>query len=175
MIRQLDKIDFSSGFTKLNLNWSYDGINNELNTRLSCSNFNYLVGGKRSKGKERWNRMRKERGSCSGDVGGVVSEMREKLYQSDQSSILLQSPDKAGTAGGETMCIKTSWRSMASFCQIWERQKRMSTRNKRERRLSKLVNTKVTTAGRQRRLRAIKKYEEEGGSILFPDILLTRR
>ena len=40
--------------------------------------------------------------------GGVVTEMREKLYQSDQSSVLLQSPDKAGTAGGETMCIKTS-------------------------------------------------------------------
>ncbi len=39
---------------------------------------------------------------------GVVTEMREKLYQSDQSSVLLQSPDKAGTAGGETMCIKTS-------------------------------------------------------------------
>lgn len=31
---------------------------------------------------------------------GVVSEMREKQYQSDQSSVLLQSPDKAGTAGG---------------------------------------------------------------------------
>lgn len=32
---------------------------------------------------------------------------------------------------------------------------------KKKRRLSKLVNTKVTTAGRQRRLRAIKMYEEE--------------
>lgn len=40
--------------------------------------------------------------------GGVVAEMREKLYQADQPSVLLQSPDKAGTAGGETMCIKTS-------------------------------------------------------------------
>lgn len=40
--------------------------------------------------------------------GEGVTEMREKLYQSDQSSVLLQSPDKAGTAGGETMCIKTS-------------------------------------------------------------------
>lgn len=39
---------------------------------------------------------------------GVVAEMREKLYQSDQSTVLLQSPDEAGTAGGETMCIKTS-------------------------------------------------------------------
>lgn len=39
---------------------------------------------------------------------GVVAEMREKLYQADQPSVLLQSPDKAGTAGGETMCIKTS-------------------------------------------------------------------
>lgn len=32
--------------------------------------------------------------------------MREKLYPSDQSTVLLQSPDNAGTAGGETMCIK---------------------------------------------------------------------
>lgn len=40
--------------------------------------------------------------------GGGVAEMREKLYQADQPSVLLQSPDKAGTAGGETMCIKTS-------------------------------------------------------------------
>lgn len=49
--------------------------------------------------------MRKEK---VGVGVGVVTEMREKLYQSDQSSVLLQSPDKAGTAGGETMCIKTS-------------------------------------------------------------------
>lgn len=40
--------------------------------------------------------------------GGGVAETREKLYQADQPSVLLQSPDKAGTAGGETMCIKTS-------------------------------------------------------------------
>lgn len=71
---------------------------------------------------------------------GVVTEMREKLYQSDQSSVHLQSPDKAGTAGGETMCIKTSWRSMASFCQLWETQKRMSARNKRKRREEEYLN-----------------------------------
>lgn len=41
-------------------------------------------------------------------TGGVLDEKRENLYQSDHSSVLLQSPDKAGTAGGETMCIKTS-------------------------------------------------------------------
>lgn len=41
----------------------------------------------------------------------------------------------------------------------------MSARNKKKRRLSKLVNTKVTTAGRQRRLWAIKKYKEEEGFI----------
>lgn len=63
-------------------------------------------------------------------VMGVVAEMREKLYQADQPSVLLQSPDKAGTAGGETMCIKTSWRSMASFCQRWKRQKGVRVRDK---------------------------------------------
>lgn len=36
---------------------------------------------------------------------------------------------------------------------------------KKKRRLSKLVATKVTTAGRQRRLWAIKKYEAEEGFI----------
>lgn len=74
-MRQFDKSDFelssASGFTKLSLNWSYDGINNEPNIVLSCSNFNYLLGGKRRTGKERWNRMRKEKGSCGGGCGGV--------------------------------------------------------------------------------------------------------
>lgn len=41
-------------------------------------------------------RNRKEKEGGSG--GGVVSEMRESQYQSDQSSVPLQSPDKAGTA-----------------------------------------------------------------------------
>lgn len=93
----------------------------------SRSNFNYSEGGKRRIEKKDEVEWEKRRWGW-----GVVTEMREKLYQSDQSSVLLQSPDKAGTAGGETMCIKTSWRSMASFCQLWERQKRMTVRNKKE-------------------------------------------
>lgn len=78
---------------------------------LSCSNFNYPIGGGGEETKA------EVRGKKEGR-GGAVAEMREKLYQSDHSSVLLQSPDKAGTAGGETMCIKTSSRSMASFCRL---------------------------------------------------------
>lgn len=69
----------------------------------SCSNFNYPIGGVGGGGVERRMKQNKKR-----EGRGVVTKTREKLYQSDQSSVLLQSPDKAGTAGGETMCIKTS-------------------------------------------------------------------
>lgn len=94
---------------------------------FSCSNFNYPIGG----GGEETKAEVGEKKRGSGGRGGAA-EMREKLYQSDHSSVLLQSPDKAGTAGGETMCIKTSWRSMASFCRLWKRQKRRSARDKKE-------------------------------------------
>lgn len=104
----------------------------------------------------RWEEGRK---GAMREEGGGVCEMREELYQPDQSSIPLQSPDKAGTAGGETMCIKTSWRSMASFCQIWGRQKRTSAGNKRERSRLKLVNTKATTARRQKIVDYFKKIK----------------
>ena len=100
------------------------------------------------RGKERrmkWNEKKEEGGWRQVSVcvcvcvwgGGVVAEMRENLYQADQPSVLLQSPDKAGTAGGETMCIKTSWRSMASFCQLWKRQKRARVRNKAKKKKNK--------------------------------------
>lgn len=98
------------GFTKPRINTQRErGTVSEMReTRgLSRSNFNYPIGGG---GEETQAEMGRGEGGGGGREGGagVGAEMREKLYQSDQSSVLLQSPDKAGTAGGETMCIKTS-------------------------------------------------------------------
>lgn len=65
------------------------------------------------------------------------------------------------------------WHPSASV----ERDKREWAREiKKKRRLSKLVNTRVTTTGRRRRLRAIKTYKEEDGftSLLLLCSLLTQ-